>query len=156
MEKTVSRILDRYEAGEISRREVVAVLAAAVVGGKSKAAKAVVNESEPTFSAVGLHHIALSVTDVVRSRDFYVQNLGLEVSNEWLPNQSFLNCGTNFVALFHSSRPGMHHYSYAIPDYDQKEAAERIRGAGMEPHLEGRRIYFDDPDGLVVQVSQAR
>jgi hypothetical protein len=50
----------------------------------------------------------------------------------------------------------MHHYSYAIPDYDQQVAAERLRGAGLEPKLEGGRIYFDDPDGIVVQVSQAR
>lgn len=157
METTVSNILDHYEAGRISRRELVASLAALLPAvSLSGATRAAASSASPTFDAVGIHHIALSVTDVARSRDFYVENLGLEVSSEWLPNQCFLNCGPDFVALFRSSRPGMHHYSYAIPDYDQQRAAERIRSAGMEPHLEGGRIYFDDPDGIVVQVSQAR
>ncbi len=156
MEQEVSKILDQYDSGTISRRELVTVLAGAVALGTGEASVAMASDKGPTFEAVGLHHIALSVSDVAQSRDFYVRHLGLEVSSEWLPNQCFLNCGPDFVALFRSSKPGMHHYSYAISDYDQQAAAERLRGAGLEPKLEGGRIYFDDPDGIVVQVSQAR
>ncbi len=156
MEQEVSKMLEQYESGKISRREVVTLLTGAVAVGANTASLTAASDKGPTFEAVGLHHIALSVSDVAKSRDFYVRHLGMEVSSERLPDQCFLNCGPDFVALFRATKPGMHHYSYAIPDYDQQAAAERIRGAGLEPKLEGGRIYFDDPDGIVVQVSQAR
>jgi len=156
MENEVSRLLKQYENGEISRRQIVTALAGALALRAAGPGRVDASTQTSTFEAVGLHHIALGVSDVARSRDFYMRHLDLEVSSEWLPNQCFLDCGPNFVALFRSSTPGLHHYSYAIPDYDQRRAAERLRAAGLEPHLEGGRIYFDDPDGIVVQLSQAR
>ncbi|MEJ2086656.1 MAG: VOC family protein [Acidobacteriota bacterium] len=155
MENVVSQLLEQYENGEISRRQIVTALAAALATRAGGLSPVEARTESGTFEAVGLHHIALGVSDVARSRDFYVRHLDLEVSSEWLPNQCFLDCGPDFVALFRSSIPGLHHYSYAIPDYDQQQAAERLRAAGLEPRLEGGRIYFDDPDGIVVQLSQA-
>ena len=161
MESELSKIVEQYEKGHISRRELVSSLAGAVaIAATASTAGAAdsraANTGASTFKAESLHHIALSVSDVARSRDFYVEHLGLKVSSEWLPNNCFLDCGPNFVALFRSSTPGMHHYSYAIPDYDQRTAAEKLRAVDIEPTLQENRIYFDDPDGLVVQLSQAR
>ena len=156
VERELSKIVEQYEKGHISRRELIASLAGAVAIAATASTAGAANTGASTFKAEGLHHIALSVSDVARSRDFYVEHLGLKVSSEWLPNNCFLDCGPNFVALFRSSTPGMHHYSYAIPDYDQRTAAEKLRAVDIEPTLQENRIYFDDPDGLVVQLSQAR
>ncbi len=162
MESELSKIVEQYEKGHISRRELVSRLAGAIAIASTASTagsadtRAADTEEASTFKAEGLHHIALSVSDVARSRDFYVEHLGLKVSSEWLPNNCFLDCGPNFVALFRSSTPGMHHYSYAIQDYDQRTAAEKLRAVDIEPTLQENRIYFDDPDGLVVQLSQAR
>jgi catechol 2,3-dioxygenase-like lactoylglutathione lyase family enzyme len=106
----------------------------------------------PTFRAVGLNHIALTVTDIRRSREFYVKHLGLTVTSE--SNSScFLTAGGNFVALFRGERPGLHHYCYSIEDYSVGVAAQRLRMQGIESRTQGDRIYFDDPDGLEVQLS---
>ena len=75
------------------------------------------------------------MTDVARSRDFYVEHLGLEVSSESLPSNCFLDCGDHFVALFRAPSAGLAHYCYSIPDYDQQDAAKRLRAAGLEPRL---------------------
>lgn len=149
MEESISRLIDRYDRGKLSRRHLVTTLAA--VAGLSAAVRSV--GGEPTFRATGLNHIALSVTDVERSRDFYVRHLGLEVASQSLPGSCFLDCGPDFVALFRGSEPGMHHYCYSIPNYSQQDAAERLRAVGIEPSLRGRRIYFPDPDGLTVQLA---
>ena len=156
MESELSKIVEQYEKGHISRRELVSSLAGAVTMAATASTAGVADTGASTFKAEGLHHIALSVSDVARSRDFYVEHLGLKVSSEWLPNNCFLDCGPNFVALFRSSTPGMHHYSYAIPDYNQRTAAEKLRAVDIEPTLQENRIYFDDPDGLVVQLSQVQ
>jgi catechol 2,3-dioxygenase-like lactoylglutathione lyase family enzyme len=153
MDHEVSKILGDYEAGRVTRREVVTRLAllGAVVGAGRHGTAA--PDEGTTFEAVGLNHIALRVTDVERSRDFYTKHLGLRVTRESLPGSCFLQCGPQFVALFRGSRPGMDHYCYSVPDYDQQDAARRLRAEGIEPRLSGRRIYFPDVDGLEVQLA---
>lgn len=151
-------IVHAFTDGRISRRELVArllTLGAAMAGGRAFAQSAPGDraEDEPTFQATGLDHIALAVTDIARSRDWYVRHLGLKVSRQGR-DTCFLTCGDNFVALFRRDEPGLHHYSYALPDYDPDDAVERLRKAGLEPDRQSNRVYFQDPDGLVVQVSR--
>ena len=156
MDHEVSELLDQYDNGEVSRRQLLTGLTAAVGLATAATPARAADSSESTFTATSLDHIALSVTDVARSRDFYVHHLGLKVASESIPSQCFLDCGPDFVALFRSSSPGMHHYSYAIPNYNQRQAAEKLRAVKIEPSLQGGRIYFSDPDGLTVQLSSGR
>lgn len=154
MQEAIEQMLSDYAKGGLTRRQLVAGLAAmaasAGAGGSAAGAEG------STFRATGLNHIALSVTDVERTRDFYVTHLGLRVASENLPSNSFLDCGDEFLALFRSREAGLAHYCYSIPDYNQHEAAERLRGVGLTPSLQGNRIYFRDPDGLVVQLASER
>ena len=145
---TIDRLFDRYDRGHLSRRQLVAALATLGLASRRLPAQA-----SPTFRATGLNHIALAVADVERSRKFYEQHLGLQTTSQ-SSSSVFLDCGDDFVALFRSDRPGLHHYSYSITDYSQNDAAERLRAVGLEPKLRGQRIYFDDPDGIEVQLSQ--
>ena len=137
----------------LTRRQALAdlTLLMAALGSTGSIAPAA-EESSSTFLAQGLNHIALSVTDIARSRDFYVKHLGLRVSSE-SSSSCFLTCGAQFVALFRNREPGMHHYCYGIDDYSVKSAAERLRAQGFTPRIAGNRIYFDDPDGIEVQLS---
>ena len=109
--------------------------------------------AKPTFQATGLDHIALDVTDVARSNEFYGKHLGLRVirGDE---NASFLGADRDFfLTLFRAERPGLNHYCYAIDHYDADDAMERLTAAGLRPRREGNRVYFPDPDGLTVQVA---
>ena len=143
----IDRLFDRYDRGELSRRHVALALGALFGGVAAGRAQA-----PSTFRARGLNHIALAVTDVARSKEFYERHLGLRTTSESSATV-FLDCGPHFVALFRSSEPGLHHYSYSIADYSQRDAAERLRAVGIEPKLRGGRTYFDDPDGIEVQLS---
>lgn len=151
MESTLSQLIDQYDEGKLTRRQLVASLAAVVgvgsMGGPARAA------DEPTFEATRLNHIALSVTDVARSRDFYIRHLGLRVTRDSAPHNCFLDCGPNFVALFRGREAGMHHYCYSISEFEIEEVAVKLRQVDIEPDIQGRRIYFPDPDGLTVQLA---
>lgn len=151
MESTLAYLIDLYDAGKLTRRQLVASLVAAAgmgsVTGKAEAA------AGPTFQATRLNHLALSVTDVARSRDFYVRHLGLRVTSDSAPHNCFLDCGPNFVALFRGEEAGMHHYCYSITDFDTEAVAVGLREVDLEPDIQGRRIYFPDPDGLTVQLA---
>lgn len=157
MENEIARAMDHYESGHMTRRELVRHLAAlAVVFGA--AGRSPTPAAEPsTFQGIGLNHIALRVTDVPRSRDFYIKHLGLRVASDGGERNCFLDCGDQFVALFRAEKPGMDHYCYSIRDFDLKVAEAKLEAQGLKPrvHREGGRIYFDDPDGLEVQLASS-
>ena len=147
MRAAIERAFDDYDRGALSRRGLLAALVGVL--GLSRTAAA---QDAPTFEALELNHVALSVTDVARSRAFYERHLGLTTTSGGSYN-SFLRCGSHFLALFRSSAPGLAHYCYTIRDYEPSDAVERLEAARLGPRRSGNRVYFDDPDGLEVQVS---
>ena len=164
MMQNIDRMLGLYEQGRVSRRGLIAQLAAAMAGGGAliigSQAHARASRQEqakatptPTFAALGLNHIALSVTDVPRSRAFYERHLGMTLRSDGGANSCFLNCGPDFLALFRAQKPAMHHYCYSIERYDPDDAVKALEAAALNPRRQGDRVYFDDPDGLVVQVA---
>ena len=149
----INSLLNHYDSGKLSRRDLVTRLGClAIAAAGSKAA--MVADEPPTFQATELNHIALRVTDVQRSRDFYRKHLGLKVSRESDSN-CFMTFGDHFVALFKGDRAGMDHYCYSVKDYAVLTAAEKLKAEGIEPdvHATAGRIYFPDPDGLTVQLA---
>lgn len=155
MNNPIDQIVDDYDAGRMTRRELLGKLGAllAVAGAGSNALAADSGAGEPTFVATELNHIALRVTDVERSREFYMRHLGLKHSS-LSAGSAFLTCGNNFVALFHGDTPRMDHYCYSVRGYNVATAEGKLRGAGMRNiRRTSGRIYFSDPDGLTVQLA---
>ncbi len=89
-----------------------------------------------------------------RSRDFYKKHLGLEVIRDGGEDNCFLGSGGDFfLTLFRGDKPGLYHYCYAIKDFDADRAEAKLKEAGLKVRREEGRIYFDDPDGIEVQVA---
>ena len=155
-------IVHAFEQGQLSRRQLIVGLMAsgaalASVPGLANAAQRpgpqpTPSPPESTFKALDLNHIALTVTDVPRSRVFYEQHLGMTARGRIGQQSCFLNCGRDWIALFRGPKAGLHHYCYSIPDYDPEDAMKRLEKAGLKPRRREDRVYFDDPDGLEVQV----
>ena len=149
------RIVEQFERGRLSRRQLVSRLmglgaALAVFPDSARADQA----GEATFRATGLDHVALDVADVPRSRDFYKKHLGLEVIRDGGEDNCFLGSGGGFfLTLFRGEEPGLNHYCYGIRDFDPDRAEAKLKAAGLEVRRESGRIYFDDPDGIEVQVA---
>ncbi|GAB4109545.1 MAG: hypothetical protein Kow001_09720 [Acidobacteriota bacterium] len=147
--REIERIVQDYDAGRLNRRQLIAALTGLVAMGCASGAPPSTVES--TFKAVGLNHIALRVADIARSRDFYSKHLGLRQVRGG-STSSFLTFGTGFLALFRGE-PGLHHYCFSVDGYSVEDAARKLRQAGIEPDIQGQRIYFPDPDGLIVQLA---
>jgi catechol-2,3-dioxygenase len=155
MQQEIENTLEALEQGRLTRREALTRLTAltALLAGASSLPRAQDgDDSSSTFRAVGLNHIALDVTDIPRSRDFYSEHLGLSVMSQ-SSSSCFMRCGEQFLAMFRSSQAGMNHYCYGIENYSVRSAAEKLAAKGLDSRTSGNRIYFDDPDGLEVQVS---
>ena len=150
MDRIISRMLQEYERGNVSRRHLIQRLAALVLAAPPAPAAA------STFKGVGLNHIAIRVADVRRSREFYEKQLGLPLIRE-SDTSCFLKMGDEFLTLFKNERPGLDHYCVAIEDFKPETVMSELNRQGLKPRRPSGtdRIYFADPDGLEVQLSSA-
>ena len=151
----IDTLIERFERGCLTRRQLVAGLTglfASAVAGRAAAG----GDDQPagTFKATEINHVALNVTDVARSRAFYEKHLGLAVMSAG-ERTCFLRCGQDFLALFKAETAGLNHFCFSVEGYEPSNAADRLKAAGLEPRRQANRVYFDDPDGLEVQVSSA-
>ncbi|MCI0585572.1 MAG: VOC family protein [Planctomycetes bacterium] len=164
MIQTLERLVDLFEKGALPRREFVLGIAAL---GAGCAAPASAQESRPPSTRPGVaplpvhgySHAALTVTDVARSAAFYRDHFGMRVTSEGA-RSAFLSMGEPFLALFEvgtgraqRKEPGLDHLAFSVEGWTFEGIVERLRGRGLEPWTEGRRIYFRDPDGIVLQLS---
>ena len=107
----------------------------------------------PGFNGTDVNHVALRVSDLARSRDFYVAAFGAVVTSE-TETACFLRVGEHdFIALFPTDTPHIEHFCITVPDYDPDIAEERLRASGLDVIRREDRVFFRDPDGLLVQIS---
>ena len=158
---SVSTMIDAFESGRWSRRQLVAGFGAVVAAaaglprlarGEQDRASAGEGADKPTFRAIGLNHIALNVTDLEKSSAWYAKHLGMEPWSR-SARSSFMGFGDAFLAMFLADQPGLNHYCYTIKNYDAGDAMKTLEAAGLKPRRERNRVYFDDPNGITVQVA---
>lgn len=110
-------------------------------------------DDHSTFRTQAVNHVALRVTDLARSRDFYKEHFGAVVLSE-SDSACFLEVGGgDFIAIFPSAEPFIEHFCLTVDDYQPDEAAARLEANGLTVHRVADRVFFYDPDGLLVQLS---
>jgi catechol 2,3-dioxygenase-like lactoylglutathione lyase family enzyme len=149
----ITSMVEHFAAGRITRRELVSglsALVAAAAAGSAEIARA--QQRRGTFQALGLNHLALRVTDLDRSQAFYERHLGMTRIPSTVESPRLMACGPHVLNLFKAAQPQMDHVCFTVPDYDSKDAANRLRSQGIVPDVEADRVHFLDPDGYKLQV----
>ena len=150
----VDSLIAGYERGTLSRRDLVgALVSLAAVGALPGRAAA----QRPAPRGVSLNHVSLAVSDVARAQRFYEQTLGLtEVSRQ--SNGVNLGLGDSFLGLYDipASVGSIHHFCVGVAGYEIARTADELRALGIEPRIRQDRpeLYFADPDGVTVQLSE--
>jgi catechol 2,3-dioxygenase-like lactoylglutathione lyase family enzyme len=162
MSVEIERLVAKFEARRMSRRELVAALAGIVAAAASPVAAA---QSAPvTVVAQGrtINHVSVAVTDVEKAAAFYKALLGLkEVSR---PGNGGINLGlgSGFLGLYKLPNPGtVNHFCIGVDDFDPDAMAERLKAQGIVATVDrnpanrttgGDQLYFTDPDKTRVQL----
>jgi catechol 2,3-dioxygenase-like lactoylglutathione lyase family enzyme len=117
----------------------------------------------------GIDHIAMSVRDVERSANWYIDVLGFEHRHKgvWGGTPTFIGKGTTAIALFpprssanSSSQPAeirMLHLAFRADRKNFLCAEEELKRRGIQfefqDHEISHSIYFRDPDGHELEIT---
>jgi catechol 2,3-dioxygenase-like lactoylglutathione lyase family enzyme len=152
MEAIISNLLNRFERGALTRRDLVQGLAmlTAASGTASHA-----HAQETGIKAAKIDHISIQVTDLPRSIAFYEKMFGLTVVSEDKPNEIVrLGVGKALVSLHHKSPTGLvDHFAIAVEKFNKESVTRQLkeRGATPEDNLDAG-FHIKDPEGISVQI----
>lgn len=163
MREIIERLLGGYETGAVSRRDLVLALAGLAMGGRAAAAQT----ATPATTAVpmpvqGINHVSIFVSDMDRSVEFYQRIFEMPVLS-LQQNGTNLRAGpgNQFLGIYQvGPTPRIDHVCFTIPDFDPDEVIATLRENGVEGRVRMRgevpEVYFNDPDGLSMQIQDVR
>ncbi|WBM72803.1 fosfomycin resistance glutathione transferase [Buttiauxella sp. WJP83] len=106
----------------------------------------------------GLNHLTLAVSDVARSFDFYVHQLGFTPRAKWAKG-AYLSLGDLWLCLSLDTvddKRDYTHYAFTISEPYIVSFREKLRAARIvewkDNTSEGASLYFLDPDGHRLEV----
>lgn len=160
MLQAMDELVERFERGALSRRELIAGLLGLGVSAPAVGAPA----SPRPIEVSGIDHLALRVSDVERSAHFYAEHFGATVRSR-SAGAAFMDVGAQWIALFGPGAastgfaptpPGLDHISFqptAGRGFEERTRALREHGLDPQSPQGSGRVYFKDPDGVILQLS---
>jgi catechol 2,3-dioxygenase-like lactoylglutathione lyase family enzyme len=117
----------------------------------------------PALKVTGINHVVLYVTDVERSRRFYMDVLGFEDLNISVGGSramSFLRGGSQGLDLFEASEGDAHagqemnHMALVVEAADVDEASAALEKHGVDTSARSPRntFFISDPDGHRIEI----
>src|SRR6266853_223422 len=152
MEAIISSLLNRFEKGALTRRDLIQGLAAlTAAGGTASYAQA----QDAGIKAAKIDHVSVQVSDLPGSIAFYQKMFGLTVLSEDKPNEIVrLGAGKVLVSLHHKSPTGLvDHFAIGVEKFDKEFVTKQLkdRGANPEDNLDAG-FHITDPEGISVQI----
>ena len=167
MEHIIARLLQDFEHGMMTRRQLIQSLALTATA--ASAASPATAAASTVAQAVSINHVSYQVADYTKTRDFYAGLFGMKVLRD-NGMQCRLKFGDNILIARSrpSGTPRVDHIAYTIANWDTDkkvkgavEAELKRRGLKVrttEPSAENRRageepsFMIEDPDGFQVQI----
>ena len=166
MTHEVELLVRHYEERRLDRRQLVAALIGLVASGSATDVSAQ-SQQVPQVPQVAqgrsINHVSIGVSNVEASARFYQDLLGLEVVSR--PGNGGINLGLSdgFLGCYALPEVGRaNHFCIGVDDYDPNRIAEALGRANIQARVDtnprnrtsgGDQLYFNDPDGTVVQLS---
>jgi catechol 2,3-dioxygenase-like lactoylglutathione lyase family enzyme len=160
MESIIAKLLQDFEQGKMTRRQLIRSLSiAATAASAAKAAPAFAAAPAEGYvaKATAINHVSYQVSDYKKARDFYAGLFGMQVSRDD-GMQCRLSFGDNILIVRNRMPAGkVDHIAYTIANWDTdksvKPAVEaELKRRGLQIRTTEGSFHVQDPDGFEVQM----
>jgi len=149
MIETIEAMLNKFECGKLTRRQLVLSLAA-VAAGAQLAAK------EEGFRAVSINHITVKVPDLHRTSNFYQEFFEMPLKQH-SEKTHILGVGDCFFGIEQgdSQAARVDHFDFGIAGFDADAVRANLKKLNLKFDSSNSKesFKFHDPDGFLVQVN---
>ena len=152
MHANIEQLLRNYEAGRISRRELLALLAGLLVSFPAAAT------GEPAIGTVKqLNHVTIFVQDVEKSAAFYRDLFAMPLLTPQPPGLN-LRAGTGFLGIYPAQgrHIGIDHLCFGLENFDPDAVLKKLTDRGISASIRRRgdtkELMLTDPDNIRVQL----
>jgi catechol 2,3-dioxygenase-like lactoylglutathione lyase family enzyme len=171
MEYVVEELLKDFEAGKMTRRQLIKSLTAAAMAVASvpsawaQPASTIPPLLGPApWKTVWLDHISYGVSDYRRSTAFYRDLMGWEIKTDNRRSQCSMKIGTiGGIIIRNNVRAAgvIDHVSWGIEPWDTDRVKTELERRGLRPRSDMvgenfKSFHVKDPDGWDLQISNQR
>ena len=162
MEHIIAGLLNDFERGKMTRRQLIQSLALTATAASAAGAAPLVAASAPAegmkFKLLTVNHISYTVADYKKTRDFYTDLFDLKVTQDNGNNQCYLSFANTFIiprnARGERKPPLVDHIAYTIDNWDKNVVEAELKRRGLEPRPDTENsFHVKDPDGYDLQIS---
>ena len=154
MQMIVEKMLNDFERGVLSRRQLAATLTGLAAAAALPATPAL---AAPSLKAITLNHVTVRVPDLQKTSKFYQEFFGIPLAQH-SETIHILSVGESFFGI--EQKPGaaaLDHYDFGLEGWDARAMRAKVAAHGLQitPGSRGddESFKFNDPDGFVVQVN---
>jgi catechol 2,3-dioxygenase-like lactoylglutathione lyase family enzyme len=153
----VESLLNDFESGKLTRRQIAVSLVALAAGALVSPLTRADDAGPQNFPAISLNHVTLRVPDLQKTSRFYQEFFQMAL-RQHSPTVHILGVGNSFFGLEqgNSNEPGrLDHYDFGITNFnaDQFRTALHKRNLEIQDERSSESFKFRDPDGFLVQVN---
>jgi catechol 2,3-dioxygenase-like lactoylglutathione lyase family enzyme len=149
MIQTIETLVNKFEGGKLTRRQLVLSLATLAAAPQSAA-------KEKGSRAVSINHITVKVPDLQRTSNFYQDFFEMPLKQHSAKTH-ILGVGDCFFGIEQgdSQAARVDHYDFGIAGFDADDVRARLRKLNLKFDSSNSResFKFYDPDGFLVQVN---
>jgi catechol 2,3-dioxygenase-like lactoylglutathione lyase family enzyme len=149
MIETIEAMLNKFECGKLTRRQLVLSLAAVAAGAQSAA-------KEEGFRAVSINHITVKVPDLHRTSNFYQEFFEMPLKQHSAKTH-ILGVGDCFFGIEQgdSQAARVDHFDFGIAGFDADAVRAKLSKLNLKFDSSNSKesFKFYDPDGFLVQVN---
>jgi catechol 2,3-dioxygenase-like lactoylglutathione lyase family enzyme len=149
MIETIEAMLNKFECGKLTRRQLVLSLAAVAAGPQSAA-------KEEGFRAVSINHITVKVPDLHRTSNFYQEFFEMPLKQHSAKTH-ILGVGDCFFGIEQgdSQAARVDHFDFGIAGFDADAVRAKLSKLNLKFDSSNSKesFKFYDPDGFLVQVN---
>ena len=159
MEHIIAKLLQNFEEGKMTRRQLIQSLALAATAASATGAVPAAAADKYVVKTTYLNHVGYQVADYRKSRDWYADLFGMKVALDD-GKKANLAVGESLL-IFHNrqspSTPIIDHICFTVADWDKDKS---VRGAveaelkrrGLEVQSSANSLDIKDPDGYRIQL----